>query len=67
QALRTTLDQGFGYNHSICHGDLGNLDLLNHYKSISAGSSECGRHYSSWVADSGRYGGSLGVWYADRC
>jgi type 2 lantibiotic biosynthesis protein LanM len=28
QALRTTLDQGFGYNHSICHGDLGNLDLL---------------------------------------
>jgi len=27
-ALRTTLDQGFGDNHSLCHGDLGNLELL---------------------------------------
>lgn len=27
-ALETTRVQGFGYNHSLCHGDLGNLDLL---------------------------------------
>ena len=27
-ALKTTLDRGFGNNHSLCHGDLGNLDLI---------------------------------------
>jgi type 2 lantibiotic biosynthesis protein LanM len=27
-ALKTTLSQGFGTNHSLCHGDLGNLELL---------------------------------------
>jgi lantibiotic modifying enzyme len=27
-ALETTLAQGFGENHSLCHGDLGNLELL---------------------------------------
>jgi hypothetical protein len=27
-ALKTTRAHGFGYNHSLCHGDLGNLDLL---------------------------------------
>jgi type 2 lantibiotic biosynthesis protein LanM len=27
-ALRTTLALGFGQNHSLCHGDLGNLDLV---------------------------------------
>jgi type 2 lantibiotic biosynthesis protein LanM len=27
-ALQTTLTTGFGYNHSLCHGDLGNLELL---------------------------------------
>jgi type 2 lantibiotic biosynthesis protein LanM len=27
-ALNTTLAKGFGQNHSLCHGDLGNLDLL---------------------------------------
>jgi type 2 lantibiotic biosynthesis protein LanM len=27
-ALKTTLAQGFGKNHSLCHGDLGNLELL---------------------------------------
>lgn len=27
-ALKTTLAQGFGLNHSLCHGDLGNLDVL---------------------------------------
>ena len=27
-ALETTLAQGFGDNHSLCHGDLGNLETL---------------------------------------
>ena len=27
-ALHTTLSQGFGQNHSLCHGDVGNLQLL---------------------------------------
>ncbi len=27
-ALNTTLNRGFGHNHSLCHGDLGNLELL---------------------------------------
>jgi lantibiotic modifying enzyme len=27
-ALKTTLEKGFGGNHSLCHGDLGNLELL---------------------------------------
>jgi type 2 lantibiotic biosynthesis protein LanM len=27
-ALNTTLTQGFGMNHCLCHGDLGNLELL---------------------------------------
>ena len=27
-ALETTREQGFGGNHSLCHGDLGNLELL---------------------------------------
>jgi len=27
-AIGTTIREGFGYSHSLCHGDLGNLDLL---------------------------------------
>jgi lantibiotic modifying enzyme len=27
-ALETTLARGFGKNHSLCHGDLGNVDLF---------------------------------------
>jgi class II lanthipeptide synthase len=27
-ALITTLNRGLGHNHSLCHGDLGNLELL---------------------------------------
>jgi type 2 lantibiotic biosynthesis protein LanM len=27
-ALQTTLARGFGLNHALCHGDLGNLELL---------------------------------------
>jgi type 2 lantibiotic biosynthesis protein LanM len=27
-AVRNTLEKGYGANHSLCHGDMGNLDLL---------------------------------------
>jgi type 2 lantibiotic biosynthesis protein LanM len=27
-ALQTTITHGFGQNHTLCHGDMGNLDLL---------------------------------------
>lgn len=27
-ALRALVERGFGFNHSLCHGDLGNLDIL---------------------------------------
>ena len=27
-AVATTLERGFGLNHSLCHGDLGNVELL---------------------------------------
>jgi len=27
-ALYTTIRRGFGMNHSLCHGDMGNLDIL---------------------------------------
>lgn len=32
--LETTIEQGFGKNHSLCHGDLGNLDVLLQGSSI---------------------------------
>jgi lantibiotic modifying enzyme len=33
-SLTTTLNQGFGLNHSLCHGDLGNLELLLQANSV---------------------------------
>ncbi len=33
-AIKTTLEQGFGLNHSLCHGDLGNLELILQASSI---------------------------------
>ena len=34
-ALRNTLEQGFGQNHSLCHGDLGNIELLSEYVRVT--------------------------------
>lgn len=31
-ALETTIARGFGFNHSLCHGDMGNIELLLHGK-----------------------------------
>ena len=33
-AIKTTLSHGFGNNHSLCHGDFGNLELLLQAHSI---------------------------------
>lgn len=33
-ALNTTIERGFGLNHSLCHGDLGNIELLSHASKI---------------------------------
>ena len=33
-ALDITLERGWGMNHSLCHGDLGNLDLLLQARTI---------------------------------
>lgn len=38
-AINTTLANGFGRNHSLCHGDLGNLELLLQ-ASLTLGSSQ---------------------------
>jgi type 2 lantibiotic biosynthesis protein LanM len=40
-ALQTTLARGFGDNHSLCHGDLGNLELLLQASQVFKGSSWC--------------------------
>lgn len=37
--VSTTLEQGFGHNHSLCHGDLGNVELLLHASQVLGDSS----------------------------
>ncbi len=34
-AVRHTTAHGFGQNHSLCHGDLGNIELLSEYARVS--------------------------------
>jgi type 2 lantibiotic biosynthesis protein LanM len=50
-ALRTTQANGFGLNHILCHGDLGNLELLL----------EAAEAFpeSSWRAEGGRLTGGI--------
>jgi lantibiotic modifying enzyme len=36
-AIDTTIATAFGFNHSLCHGDLGNLDLLVKASAMSDG------------------------------
>jgi len=43
-AVRTTIKSGFGLNHCLCHGDLGNLELL-----ILAAESFDDQELRSWV------------------
>ena len=50
-ALETTRRQGFGANHSLCHGDLGNLDLF-HEASVRLDEPKWGLSPGSWQARS---------------
>ena len=34
-AVKTTLERGFGENHCLCHGDLGNLELIADYARLT--------------------------------
>jgi len=43
-AVRTTIKSGFGLNHCLCHGDLGNLELL-----MLAAESFDDQELKSWV------------------
>jgi type 2 lantibiotic biosynthesis protein LanM len=44
RAVRHTAARGFGQNHSLCHGDLGNIELLSEYARVSGDP-----HYASEV------------------
>ena len=50
-ALRTTVSSGFGYNHSLCHGDLGNIELFLQARRLGGG--------SAWDEESQRIAGSV--------
>lgn len=54
-AVRSTIERGFGENHSICHGDLGNLELL-----FAAGREDEAWRIAASIVDSIRAGGWLG-------
>jgi type 2 lantibiotic biosynthesis protein LanM len=43
-AIRTTLAAGFGFSHSLCHGDLGNLELLQAAAMFTTDPSAVARH-----------------------
>lgn len=43
-ALDTTLAHGFGLNHSLCHGDMGNLDVLLVATQLLPQAQEYGEH-----------------------
>jgi lantibiotic modifying enzyme len=50
-ALETTLAEGFGSNHSLCHGDLGNVDFLLLASARLAD--------PRWPAETGRLAGAI--------
>ena len=54
-AVRSTLEHGFGENHSLCHGDLGNLELL-----FAAGREEEAWSIAAGIVDNIRTEGWLG-------
>ena len=45
------MSSGFGYNHSLCHGDLGNIELLLQARRLGGG--------SVWDEESQRIAGSV--------
>jgi type 2 lantibiotic biosynthesis protein LanM len=63
-ALRTTVAEGFGDNHSLCHGDLGNLDLLHQAGETlrdPAAGAEAERRTALILEDIERHGGRCGT------
>ncbi|MEU0880959.1 type 2 lanthipeptide synthetase LanM family protein [Lentzea sp. NPDC005914] len=56
QAVETTLAHGFGANHSLCHGDLGSLDLL-----LAAGRPEAGERGRAVLESIGAQGWLCGT------
>jgi type 2 lantibiotic biosynthesis protein LanM len=63
-AIASTLDRGFGMNHSLCHGDLGNLELLLHARRRPGGERwqpPIDRHTAMAVAAIHRVGWLCGV------
>jgi type 2 lantibiotic biosynthesis protein LanM len=50
-AAESTIENGFGRNHCLCHGDLGNLEL------VTMAASRLGR--PDWAARSGRIAGGI--------
>lgn len=48
-AIETTLKQGFGHNHSLCHGDAGSLELLLQ-ASLALGDDRCKVHIQRLAA-----------------
>lgn len=63
-AVRTTRRTGFGLNHSLCHGDLGNLELLMQASRLSEfadGREETQRIAAAIVDDIDRNGARCGI------
>jgi type 2 lantibiotic biosynthesis protein LanM len=63
-AAETTLRQGFGVNHCLCHGDLGNLELLTQVAPVLREPSwreACAQKSRQILSDIGRRGFRCGV------
>lgn len=60
-ALKTTVAQSFGFNHCLCHGDLGNLDFLLEANQIAPSPelSEQIERLAAAILHSGQTGGWL--------
>jgi type 2 lantibiotic biosynthesis protein LanM len=50
-AVTTVIARGFGFNHSLCHGDMGHIELLLHTRARL--------EYSNWDTQIGQAAGSV--------
>ena len=57
-AVESTIENGFGRNHSLCHGDLGNLEL------VTLAAEKLGR--KDWAERAGRISGGILAGLAER-
>ncbi|TPE69769.1 type 2 lanthipeptide synthetase LanM family protein [Halalkalibacterium halodurans] len=68
-ALNKTISDGFGHNHSLCHGDFGNLDLLLLYAQYTNNPEpkELARKLAiSSIDQAHTYGWKLGLNHSDQ-